>query len=353
MAIDVAIRLAVLGGFAFLVISLIRPFLGLLLWAMILTIALYPVYLWLRARLGARGLLAAIVLTTVAMVMVFGPVVVLLTSLIESLAHFARLARDGALSLPDLPPQVADLPLVGQQLSQLWHDGAAQATTLLRAHGHALVGPGETALRMIAALAGSVVLFATAIVMMGLLFLPGARLAATARDIALRIAGHRGTRFVGVAAATVRSVARGIIGVAALQALLLGIVLIGAGIPHAGLLTLAALVTTIAQIGMTVVILPIVIWVWMTHATGFAIVFSLLMLPVLAVDNLLKPIALGQGLDTPVVVIFAGVIGGAVAFGLPGLFVGPMILAVCYELLDFWLADPSSGDDDDTAAPKD
>lgn len=348
-ALVVAMRLAALALLAYLLFSVIHPFLGLALWSGVLTVALFPIYDWVRARLGGRDRVAAGLITSGALLLVFGPIALLLASLIKSVERIAIAAKDKTLSLPDLPPQVSDLPWIGPQLSQFWQDSTTQTAELLRDHGHVLIGPGESVLRLGAGLAGSVVVFAAAVAVAGILLVPGPRISALTERAAGQIAGPRGTRFIVIAKSTIRGVARGIIGVALLQALLLGIVLIGGGIPHAGLLTLLALILTLGQIGMSVVIVPVVIWVWMTHATGFAIVFTLVMLPISAVDNVLKPIALGQGLETPMLVILAGVIGGLVAFGVPGLFVGPTVLAVCYELVMSWLADPDLPD----AAPPD
>ena len=142
---------------------------------------------------------------------------------------------------------------------------------------------------------------------------------------------------VQIAGATIRAVARGVIGVAALQAFLIGIGLVTAGVPGASLLTLASLVLGIIQIGPTLVILPVIIWAWTAMDTTTALLFTPYMIPVNLIDNVLRPLVTGRGLDTPIIVILIGVIGGTISLGLTGLFLGPIILAVIWELLMAWI----------------
>jgi len=142
---------------------------------------------------------------------------------------------------------------------------------------------------------------------------------------------------VQIAGATIRAVARGVIGVAALQAFLIGIGLVTAGVPGASLLTLASLVLGIIQIGPTLVILPVIIWAWTAMDTTTALLVTPYMIPVNLIDNVLRPLVMGRGLDTPIIVILIGVIGGTISLGLTGLFLGPIILAVIWELLMAWI----------------
>ncbi|HTM74371.1 MAG TPA: AI-2E family transporter, partial [Pseudolabrys sp.] len=142
---------------------------------------------------------------------------------------------------------------------------------------------------------------------------------------------------VGQAAATIRAVSRGVIGISVLQALLAGIGLMVAGIPQASLITFAVLILGIIQIGPTIVIVPVIIWSWMTMETTSALLFTVYMAPVNLLDNLLRPLVMGRGLKTPILVILIGVIGGTLAYGITGLFLGPIVLAVIWELMVAWI----------------
>ena len=163
------------------------------------------------------------------------------------------------------------------------------------------------------------------------------------RAFAERVVGPRGSAFVDLAGVTIRNVARGVIGVALIQALLIGFGLIVAEVPAAGLLTLAVLVLGILQVGAAPVVIPLLIWVWATRDTTPALLLTLYLIPAMLADNALKPLLMRKGLETPVLVILAGVIGGTISYGLIGLFLGPVVLAVFYDLLRFWMAeDPFS-----------
>ena len=178
--------------------------------------------------------------------------------------------------------------------------------------------------------------FVASVVIAGFLFLPGPRLAAGARAFASRLIAPRGAQFVDLAGATIRNVSRGVIGVALLQALLAGVILYAAGIPGAGLIAFGVLLLCIVQIGAAPILLPLLVWVWMTQTATFALILTLLLVPVGLVDNVLKPVLMARGLTTPMLVILTGVIGGTLTHGLVGLFLGPVVLSVFYELVVAW-----------------
>jgi predicted PurR-regulated permease PerM len=154
-----------------------------------------------------------------------------------------------------------------------------------------------------------------------------------------RIVPERKTDFLALAGATIRTVTQGVIGVAVLQSLLAGIGLKIAGVPHAGVLAFAVLVLAIIQIGAAPILLPVTVWVWMVKEPGTAALITIYLVLVGLSDNALKPLLMGRGLSTPVLVIFVGVLGGTLAHGIVGLFVGPIILAVAWELLMAWASD--------------
>ena len=153
----------------------------------------------------------------------------------------------------------------------------------------------------------------------------------------MRAAPRMGEGFVDLAQGTVRSVARGVVGISLIQAILFGIGAIVADIPLAGLWTFVAFILAIVQIGPGLVIIPVIIFAWSSMDTLSAAILTAYMLPVMLLDNVLKPIIMGRGLPVPMLVIFIGVIGGTMAHGLIGLFVGPIVLAIGYELGRAWV----------------
>ncbi|WP_298959223.1 AI-2E family transporter [uncultured Roseibium sp.] len=335
--IDIAIRLGVLGLFAYFSLQLIAPFFLFLLWAVVLTVALYPVYAWLSGKLGGRKVLSAVLLTLFCLAVVIGPVAVLVVSLVETLQSWFEAVSGGQLNLPSLPERIAALPLVGEKIAEFWGLAQRSLELFLTKVGPMLVPAGSRILSVLASLSGSVLFFVVSIILAGCLFVPGPSLAKGAKRFADRIIAPRGAEFVDLAGATIRNVSRGVIGVAVIQGLLTGVLLIAFSVPLAGILTFIALVLCIVQIGPALVILPTIIWAWSAWDLVPALLFTVLMVPVMLVDNVLRPILMSRGLDTPMLIILIGVLGGTIAHGLLGLFLGPVVLAVFYELVIAWV----------------
>lgn len=337
VAIDVAIRLGFLGLFAALSLRMVAPFILPLLWAIILTVALYPLFTWLTERLGGRATLAALLITLVGLAVTLGPIMVLLGSLVSSIQTLATTLSEGNLDIPFPPPGLRELPLIGDELHEVWSQAASNLGGLIKEHAQTVRLAGGTVLNSAASLTVSALMFVLSVIVSGFLFKPGPTLAKAAGRFVHRVIGARGDEFVALAGATVRSVSRGVIGVALIQALLIGVGLIVAGVPAAGVLCFIALILAIVQIGPGLVVLPAIIWMWTSADTLEALLFTLYMVPVMLVDNVLKPIFLSRGLPIPMLVILIGVIGGTLAYGLIGLFLGPVILAVFYKLVVAWV----------------
>ena len=200
-----------------------------------------------------------------------------------------------------------------------------------------VVSTGRTMLGIVAGLGIDLLMFAVSIVIAGFLYSRAPALAEGCRRFGQRIGGERASGFADLAGATVRNVSRGVIGVSVLQALLAGIGMLVAGVPAAGLIALGALILAIIQVGPAILLVPVTIWVWFDMDTITAVIFTIYIVPVVLFDNILKPIVMARGLKTPMIVILIGVIGGTLAHGLTGLFLGPVVLAVSYELLMAWV----------------
>jgi predicted PurR-regulated permease PerM len=338
LAIDIAVRLSLLGLFAYFALSLMAPFLSILLWSIVLSVALYPVFAWVRDRLGGRPKLAAALITFATLSIVLGPTTVLVSSLIHTLETLAMKVHGGSLAIPAMPPALAEIPIVGPGIATGWTQATTNLEAFLTTYRSALLGAGEWVLHAVAGLAGSVLVIVVAVLISGFLYFPGPRFVTAFRAFASRVVGPHGSDFVDLAGATIRNVARGVIGVAAIQALLIGVGLIVAGVPAAGLLTMAVLVLAILQIGSGPVVVPLLIWAWIQMPTPQALLVTAYMVPVSVIDNVLKPMLMGKGLPTPMLVILMGVIGGTISYGLIGLFLGPIVLAVFYELIVYWVA---------------
>ena len=349
IAVDIAVRLGFLGLFAYFSLTLLRPFLPILLWSVVLAVIFHPAIVWLKGRLGGRAWLASACLTLFGLAIVLGPTTVLVSSLIRSLEYLAHMLGTGRPDLPPPPEARIEVPIVGDELTDAWDLASSNVEEFMGRYGKALLGAGEWMLHIVAGVAGSILVILLAVLIAAFLYVPGPKLVEGVRSFARRVVGGRGAGFVDLAGVTIRNVARGVIGIALIQSLLVGFGLIVAQVPAAGLLTLAVLVLAILQIGSVPVVLPLLIWAWLHMGTASALFLTLYMIPVSIIDNVLKPILMGKGLPTPMLVILAGVIGGTISYGLIGPFFGPIVLAVFYELLIFWVE--GGGSDETPPAP--
>jgi predicted PurR-regulated permease PerM len=241
------------------------------------------------------------------------------------------------------------VPLVGEKIESLWRDASTNLAQALSALEPQLRALGTWLLRFATSAGMGLLHFVLAILIAGVLLAKSGTGRRAADAIGYRLAGERGLRYTRLAEAVVRSVSRGILGVALIQAVLAGLGMLVAGVPAAGLWALVVLLLATIQIGAFPVLLPVVIYLFYSANLGTALLFAIWSLFVGSIDNVLKPILLGRGVSVPMVVIFLGAIGGFIGAGIIGLFVGPVVLVVGYELFLAWLAEvapPAAADAD-------
>jgi predicted PurR-regulated permease PerM len=334
--IQLVIRLGLLAGLIFWTFVLIRPFVPILVWAVVLTVALNPVFSRLAKLLGGSPKLAAFVLTLINLAVVIGPATWLGVGAVEGIKDIAGQLNTGELVVPSPPQAIKAWPLVGPQLYELWD----QASTNIRAFLHEVVPylkPLATTMLGFAGDAGlGTLTFVVSVAAAGFLFPYGAQLVGAGKQFLSRIVPEQSEHLLELAGATIRAVSQGVIGVAVIQALLAGIGFRLAGIPSAGLLAFAVMLLAIVQIGAAIVVLPVIVWIWFDKDIPTALLLTVFLGIVSIIDNVLKPLVMGRGLTTPTLVILLGVIGGTLAHGIVGLFIGPIILSVVWELTVAW-----------------
>jgi len=337
--IQLAVRLALLALLIYWSFVVIRPFIPILAWSVVLAVALYPLFNWLSRLLGDRPNLAATILTLINLSIVIGPATWLGLGAVEGLRGFAAQLAGGTLSVPSPPAGVKDWPIIGAQLYALWDQASTNLRSALREFTPHLKPVAGTMLGLAGGAGVGAVKFLVAVVLTGLMLPAGPRLVAASQRFLSRVVAERSENFLVLAGATIRSVAQGVIGIAVAQGLVIGIILKLADVPRAGLLAFAVMMLGILQIGSAIIVIPVLIWVWTTKPFAAALLITACLLPASLADNVLKPIVMGRGLTTPSLVIFLGVIGGTLAHGIVGLFIGPIILAVAWELLTAWVRD--------------
>jgi predicted PurR-regulated permease PerM len=335
--IETAIRLAVLALLLYWSFVLVQPFISIFIWSAVLAVALHPIFEWISFRLGGRRGLAAALTTILSLLVIMGPATWLALGLVDSVRAISDRLDPSVLAVPSPPISIKDWPLIGEPIYQFWDLASTNLSAAFAAIVPQLKPLGARLLRIGADTGLGILKFLIAVIVAGFLFSPAPALATAIKRFSRRLNPERGEELVDQAGATIRAVSRGVIGISVLQALLAGIGLMVAGVPQASLITFAVLILGIIQVGPSIVIIPLIIWSWMTLETTSALLFTAYMVPVNLLDNLLRPLVMGRGLKTPILVILIGVIGGTLAYGITGLFLGPIVLAVIWELIVEWI----------------
>jgi predicted PurR-regulated permease PerM len=349
--IDALVRLSILALLVYWAALLIQPFLVLIAWSIILVIVLYPAYSWSIRRLHVPSALAAGFIVVLCLIILFGPATWLSLSLGSSVRWLGQRLASGELTIPPPFEAVRRWPLIGAKTYELWNLASVNLTEAFAKIEPAL-RPLSTRLLVLASSAGlSMFKFIIAVIVAGFLFKPGPSMVKSAGVIFRRLTTEHGDEYVELVGVTIRNLARGVIGVALLQSLLVGIGLIVAGVPAAGLISLSVLILAIIQVGSAIVIVPLVIWSFFAMDTFAAVLFAIYMVPVSLIDNVLRPLIMARGLKTPMLVILIGLLGGVWVHGLIGLFVGPIVLAIGWELLGIWIGRRTSTSESPVVVP--
>jgi predicted PurR-regulated permease PerM len=316
-----------------------RPFLSALLWATMIVISTWTLLLALQTRLGGRRGLATAVMTVALLLVLVIPLFLAIGVLIGNIDDIVAKANSlQTLQVPPPPAWVAQLPLKGRELSAQWQRLSDEGPGSLSAQ---LTPYAGSILRWLAVRVGGVggmILQSLLIVIISvILYMNGEIAARSVRRFATRLAGANGDRAAVLAAATIRGVAMAVIITAIVQTSIAGAGLVVASIPAAGLLAAIVLILNLAQLGPWLVMLPAVAWKFYSGDSLWGFVLLVFTLVAGTIDNFIRPVLIKKGADLPLLLIFAGVIGGIISFGFMGIFVGPVILAVTFVLLRAWV----------------
>ena len=345
-AIESAVRIGLLAALAWWCFAIVRPFLMPVLWAVILAVALFPIFQWLKEKLGDRGGLAAVVLTLVALGILIVPLFLLSVSTIDTVHFVTKGIEEGTLSVPPPPEGVAEWPVVGEQLETVWTQAADNLQAFIWKYKGQLKPIGTFLAEQAASAGRAVLVFVFAILIAGLLMVNADSAVAAATALATRLVGEAGASMVSNTGATIRSVVQGVLGVAVIQSLASGIAMLLAGVPGAGLWAGLVLILAIMQLPPLLVLAPAMVYVFTSAGTMTAVAFLIVGLVISVSDAFLKPLFLGRGLEIPMPVILIGAIGGMILSGIVGLFVGAVMLALAYQLTVSWMGLPNQEDEE-------
>ncbi len=341
-ALEITIHLGVvllLVGTCLLILS---PFLSTVLWALFIAISMQPLFERTAIVLGGRSKLAAVLLTALGLVLLAIPAVLLTQTVVDGVQMLVAKIKSGESIIPPPPPAVESWPVVGPQLASFWTLASTNLTDAARLLAPHLKPVAGGALSAVASAGTGILQLLLSIVLAGVMLADSQRASALGHAFATRLIGERGPEFAALTAATVRSVAMGIVGVAVIQSVLAGFGFLVAGLPGAGLWGLVFFVSALVQIG-TLILVPVIIYMFATATTFHAVAFLLWCVFIGLVDNFLKPILMGRGgTAVPLGVVFIGSISGFMTMGLIGFFVGSVVLSIGYKLILAWLeAEPS------------
>lgn len=345
---EALIRVGLIGLLAVLCAGVLAPFFNLVAWAVILAVAIYPLHHWVAERFGGRQGSAAAVLIVASLLLLGVPTVMLGSSFAGQARSLYEAVENEGLRIEPPDPGVADWPVIGEPVFRAWSAAAADLPAFVRENQEQVASLSRRVLFAAASTAGSVLMFLGAMILAAIVNIYGESGSRTMRRIFCRVSDPiRGPKLQLLSTATVRSVAAGVVGVAFIQALLLGIGFMIAGIPGAGVLALIVMFLGILQLPALLVSLPVIVYLWWAGdgSTTANVFYTVFLLVAVMADNVLKPLLLGRGVDAPMPVILIGALGGMVTGGVIGLFLGAVLLAVGYQLFMEWVDSADEGGD--------
>ncbi len=338
-ALEVAIRLGALLLLVVWCLQIVAPFLGIVIWALIIAIAIDRPYQRICNALGGRRKVTATIFVLAGLAALIVPAVLLSETLVVGATRYAAALTSGSLSVPPPPDKIAVWPVVGERVHAAWLLASENLDAALARVGPHLGAVSRWLLRAAGSAGVAMLQLAASLIIAGVLLTRAEDRQGSIDRIAARLAGERGPELARLAQSTVQNVVQGICGVAVIQAVLAGFGFIVAGVPAAGFWALLVLISAVVQLPVAIVMILPVLLVLSSATTSVAAVFAVWCLLVSLIDNVLKPILFGRGAKVPTLVIFLGAIGGMLSMGIIGLFLGAVALTLGYELFIAWLAD--------------
>jgi predicted PurR-regulated permease PerM len=318
----------------------VRPFISAFIWATTIVVATWPLLLRLQQRLWGKRRLAVVVMSLALLLVLLVPLTLAVITIVDKADQIVAWVKSlASFTVPPPPHWFGNIPLVGAKLADRWQQLAALSPEDLSAR---LAPHAGRIVRWFVSQAGGagfmIFQFLLTVIIAAILYANGDAAAGGVRSFARRLGGQKGEDAAVLAAKAIRGVALGVVLTAIIQAILGGIGLAVSGVPAATVLTAVMFILCVAQIGPALVLIPSVILLYWSGENIWGTVLLIWALPVILLDNFLRPALIRKGAHLPLLLIFAGVIGGLIAFGIIGLFIGPVVLAVAYTLLKAWVS---------------
>ena len=335
--VDTIIRLGVLAVLLMWCFDILKPFVLILVWAVVIAIAIYPVHVFFEKIFRGRKILAVIVLTLVMLSFIIIPSGLIIYSLYEGVNHFRDAFNNGEHLIPPPGGTTANWPVITKPIVEIWQLASDNLQDAVVKYSEQIKEYGAILLIALAGFSKGILSFIVSIIIAGVLLVYADSSEAVTKKIFGKLVGKNSENFAEITVLTIRNVVKGILGVAFIQAAMIGVGFFIAGVPFAGLWTILCLILAIVQIGVGPIAIPVVIYMFSVSDTTTALILAIWIGITLVSDNVLKPILLGRNAPAPMLVIFLGAIGGFLYNGFIGLFLGAIILTIGYKLFMTWL----------------
>ena len=330
--ISIALRISFIAFMFLLSYLILKPFLLMVVWGIIIAVGVFPIFSKFSNILGNRNKLSSIILTLTALALIITPTVLMLDSTIGSVKTLTSQYQKGTLKIPPPSDKIAKWPVIGKPISQAWQLASNNIKEAVKTFEPQIREYSPKVIHAVSGLGGTILLSILSIIIAGVLLLQAESSEKTTDKVFRFLVGKNGEELTKLTILTIRSVVQGVLGIAVIQSMAAGGLFLIFDIPAAGIWALIVLILAVIQLPPTLIMLPIAIYGFSVMSTTPAVIFLVLSIIISAADTFLKPIFLGRGVDVPMLVILLGAIGGMVVFGILGLFIGAVILAIAYKI---------------------
>jgi len=331
-SIRTALRLGFIALLFVMSYFILKPFLGIVIWGIIIAVALFPIHKKLAKMLGNREKLSVTLIVLIGIALIVVPSIMFTASTEESLQDLSKNLEAGSLQIPKPEESVADWPLIGSLVYETWELNSNSLGALVQKYTPQLMEIAPKLFSFAAGLVGTIFVFIISLIISGALLVNSKSAEKTAISVFKTLAGAEGEQFAALAGATIRSVVQGVLGTALIQTFFISIGLFAIGFPGAGIVALIVMFVAIIQLPLLLVMVPAIVYVFTYAGTTAAVIFSIWTIIWSVSDNIIKPMLMGRGMDIPMLVILLGAIGGMILAGIVGLFIGAVLLAFAYKV---------------------
>jgi len=336
-AVDITIKIGILLLLLAWCFQIMMPFISIVFWALIIAVTIFPLFTSLSKKLKDSKKSAAILIVIISLSVIIIPSILFTDSLVQGIQAYSQELNKDDLEIPPPDASVAEWPVIGNTLYDLWKQAAESPESLVKSYSGQLKAIGSWVLNALMGTGMGLLQFMISIIIAGIFLIYSDEGGGVMKKLFRRLINEKGDEYFNMTESTVRNVSKSVIGVALIQSFLAGIVFMLAGIPYAGLWALISLILCIIQLGPGLVIIPVIIYLFSVSDTWVAVIWTIVLIGVMISDNILKPLLMGKGSSVPTLVVFIGSIGGFIASGFMGLFLGAIILSLGYKLFLTWV----------------